>query len=55
MAVYTKITKVYEELDKHVYTISNNGNIIDCIAVLIPSQQRIEIYRDMSFNECLYK
>ena len=54
MAIYTKITKISENNDNHVYEICNDSNSVDCYAVLDGTNKVIKIYRDPSLKELLF-
>lgn len=55
MAIYTKITKIFENAEMHIYEIANHSEGIDCVAVLLPSSKKIKIYKDDSLKELLYE
>jgi hypothetical protein len=55
MAIYTKITKISESNNVHVYEICNDSDIPDCYAVLNKTTQVIKIYKDPSLSELIFE
>ena len=55
MTRYTKITKISETNNNHVYKISNDSNTADCYAILNETNQVIKIYRDLSLKDLLFE
>ena len=55
MARYTKITKVSESNNNHVYEICNDSDTADCYAVLDGTNKFIRIYKDALLKELLFE
>lgn len=55
MARYTKITKISERDNTHVYEICNDSNTADCYAVLDGINKVIKIYKDPSLKELIFE
>jgi hypothetical protein len=55
MARYTKITKISENNNTHVYEICNDSAMADCYAVLDGTNKVITIYKDTSLKELLFE
>ncbi len=55
MGVYTKITKIFENQDKHVYEICNNSTKVDCYALIDAQLKTIFFYRDAALQDCFFE
>ncbi len=55
MARYTKITKISESNNTHVYEICNDSNTADCYAFLDETNKVIKIYKDPSLKELVFE
>ena len=55
MARYTKITKISESNNNHVYEICNDSNTVGCYAVLDGTNKVIKIYKDPLLNELIFE
>ena len=55
MAVYTKITKISESNNNHIYEICNDSDRVDCYAVLDGIHKTIKIYKDALLKELLFE
>ena len=52
---YTKITKISETNNNHVYEICNDSDTADCYAVLDGTHKVIKIYKDALLNELIFE
>ena len=54
MAIYIAITKIFEDIDKYIYELSNGLGNSYCFAVITVDQKKIEFYKELTLENLLY-